>query len=95
MTVKINPTRRGFLKTFSIAIAAAPLAVASQKATAAINAAAREKFKYQDSPSGDFNCANCLDFIPGKTATALGKCNKFPGDDEISPNAYCTAWNTM
>ena len=95
MAAKINTTRRGLLKTFSIAIAAAPLAIASQRATAAINAVAREKFKYQDGPSGDFNCANCLDFIPRATSTALGKCNKFPGDDEISPTAYCTAWNTM
>ena len=95
MTAKINPTRRGFLRIFGIAVVAAPLAVATQTAAAATNVAAREKFKYQDGPSGDFNCANCLDFIPGKTATALGGCNKFPGDDEISPNAYCTAWNTM
>ena len=95
MATKIDPARRGFLRIFSIAVVTAPLAVTTQAAAAATNAAAREKYKYQDGPSGDLSCANCLDFIPGKTATALGGCKKFPGDDEISPNAYCTAWNTM
>jgi len=95
MAAKTDPTRRGFLRVLGIAVVAAPLVVVTQPAAAATNAAAREKFKYQDSPSGEFNCANCLDFIPGKTPSSLGVCNKFPGDDEISPNGYCTAWNTM
>jgi hypothetical protein len=89
-----NLTRRRFLKAASFALILAPLAVARQ-AGATTNPGVRAELKYQNSPNGDMSCTTCLEFIPGKTAKDLGGCKVIPGDDEISPNGYCTKWNTM
>jgi len=49
--------------------------------------------KYQNHPGPDNkHCATCLQFVPGKTSTALGGCKLYPGDTEISPHGYCVAW---
>jgi hypothetical protein len=48
--------------------------------------------KYKDTPEGDKNCANCVQFVPGKTPADLGGCKIFPGDTEVSPKGYCVAW---
>ena len=90
-----NPTRRKLLKVFSIALASAPLLVTSQHAGATTNQELRTKLKYQDSPLGDKSCSTCMAFQPGKSEYDLGKCSSIPGDDEISPNGYCTAWYTL
>ncbi len=87
-------TRRRFLKTASFALILAPLVVARQ-AGAITNAGVRAELKYQSSPKDDMSCTTCLEFIPGKTAKDSGRCKVIPGDDEISPNGYCTKWNTM
>ena len=90
-----DPTRRRFLKTASCALASIPLVSVSQQAEATINAAARAHFRYQDYPNGNWSCSTCLDFIAGKNDTALGGCKKFPDDNEVSPEGYCVAWNTL
>ena len=88
-----NPSRRQFLKLGSVALAAIPILGASDNAFAAKNAAMRTALKYQDHPGPDGkDCSGCMQFIPGKSPTALGGCKLYPGDTEISPKGYCTAW---
>jgi hypothetical protein len=55
----------------------------------------RVQLKYQDQPLEGRSCSACLEFIPGKTEADPGGCKKIPEDSEISPNGYCTLWNTM
>ncbi len=87
MKDNINQSRRNMLKLGSIAVVMMPMA-----AFAAKNDAMRKAMKYQDKPEGDKKCSNCLQFVPGKTASDLGGCKIFAGDTEVSPNAYCAAW---
>ena len=84
--------RRRFLKFGGAALAIVPVIVASGRADAATNAAMRNSFKYQGKPEGDKSCANCIQFVPGASANALGSCKIIFGDTEISPQAYCIAW---
>lgn len=84
--------RREFLKLGGAALAMIPVIAFSDGAAAATNAAMRASLKYQDKPSGDKHCANCVQFLPGKTAKDKGGCKVMPGDTEISPRGYCTAW---
>jgi len=90
-----NVTRRKFLKTASLVLVLIPLVAITRQARANTNLAVRAQLKYQDSPKDNMSCSSCLEFIPGKTARDLGSCKVIPGDDEISPNGYCTKWNTM
>ena len=87
MKTTINQSRRNLLKLGSIAVVMLPMA-----AYAAKNDALRTAMKYKDTPEGDKNCSNCLQFVPGKTAKDLGGCKIFAGDTEVSPTGYCTAW---
>ena len=84
--------RRRFLKLGSAALAMIPVIAFSGRAAAATNAAMRASLKYQDKPEGEKRCANCAQFVPGKTAKDRGGCKLMPGDTEISPQGYCTAW---
>ncbi|MDP2031610.1 MAG: high-potential iron-sulfur protein [Thiobacillus sp.] len=88
----MKTSRRQFLKVGGAVIAMIPVLAVSGKAMAATNAAMRTSMKYQDKPNGDKNCANCMQFVPGKTAKDLGGCKIFAGDTEISPKGYCVAW---
>jgi hypothetical protein len=85
-------SRRQFLKIGGATLVVIPLGVASGGAGAATNAALRGALKYQDKPEGDKSCSNCMQFVPGPSANAPGGCKVLPGDTEISPQAYCTAW---
>jgi hypothetical protein len=84
--------RRQFLKIGSVALATIPVLVVSGQAGASTNAALRAALKYQGKPEGDKRCSNCLQFVPGPNAKALGTCKAIQGDTEISPQGYCTAW---
>ncbi len=84
--------RRLFLKLSGSALAAIPVVALTGNAMAATNAQMRTALKYQDKPLADKNCANCLHFVPGASATAKGGCKLMPGDTEIAPAGYCTAW---
>ncbi|MGV8933675.1 MAG: high-potential iron-sulfur protein [Gallionellaceae bacterium] len=88
-------TRRSFLNKASMALLAIPILSFSAAANAKTNPAVRAQLKYQDLPKDKMDCRTCLEFIAGKTDKDLGACNVIPGDDEISPNGYCTKWNTM
>ena len=87
-----NSPRREFLKKGAAALAMLPVLFAADPANAATNAALRTALKYQPKPEGDKNCANCLHFVPGANAKALGGCKILPGDNEIAPQAYCVGW---
>jgi hypothetical protein len=52
-------------------------ALAQQKAS-------RDAMKYQDKPSGDKRCSNCLNFIPSSGCAIV--------EGTVSPNGYCLAW---
>ena len=84
--------RRTLLKAAG-ALAVLPIVSVSGNAFAAKNAAMRTSMKYQDTPVDGKQCTTCLHFVPGKDAKALGGCKLFPGDTEVSPSGYCTAWS--
>jgi len=92
MKDNIKSARRRILKLGGATLAMVPLMALIGRTYAATNAAMRAAFKYQNKPEGDKTCRGCVQFIPGKTAKALGGCKIYPGDTEISPNGYCTAW---
>ena len=46
--------------------------------------ASKEAMKYQDKPSGDKQCNNCLQFV------APNSCKIVEGT--VSPSGYCIAW---
>ncbi len=91
MTQATTP-RRQFLKIGGAALAMIPVVAFSDRAFAATNAAMRGALKYQDKPLAEKSCSNCMQFVPGKTATAPGGCKIMPGDTEISPTGYCAGW---
>ena len=91
MTQPTTP-RRQFLKIGAAALAMIPVVAFSDRAFAATNAAMRGALKYQDKPLAEKSCSNCMQFVPGKTATAPGGCKIMPGDTEISPTGYCAGW---
>ena len=86
-----NP-RRDFLKIGGAVVAVIPLMVASKWAEAKKNEPIRTSLKYQDKPNGDQKCANCMQFVPGKTPKDRGGCKVIADDTEISPDGYCIAW---
>jgi hypothetical protein len=93
-----STTRSGFSKSrrraMSLALGGLMLApfAPADRARAAQNAQMRAALKYQDTPMKDQQCSNCAHFIPGKTPKDRGGCQIIPGDTEISPNGWCTAW---
>jgi hypothetical protein len=86
------PSRRRFVTIGGASLAAIPLVALTGRTFAATNASMRTALKYQDRPSGDKDCAGCMQFIPGSKPTDRGGCKVMPGDTEISPKGYCTAW---
>lgn len=92
MKFESTPTRRQFVKIGGAVMVAIPIVAAGVDASAATNAAMRSALKYQDKPNGDKECSTCMQFVPGKKPTDLGGCKIMPGDTEISPKGYCTAW---
>jgi hypothetical protein len=90
-----NLTRRKFLQTAGIALVLLPIVGISRQAMANTNKALRAKLKYQNTPKDNRSCTACLEFVPGKSEKDLGGCKVIPGDDEISPDGYCSSWNSM
>ncbi len=69
-----------------------PVLAFTDRAFAASNAAMRTALQYQNTPLAEKSCSTCMQFMPGASAKALGGCKIMPGDTEISPTGYCTAW---
>ncbi len=88
LTVK-KTTRRSFLKGAALlaSIAIVPLMVSKKASAAAAAKSPQAAMQYQDHPKGDLKCANCVQFIPGKSAKANGSCKIVDG--VISPQGYC------
>lgn len=64
--------------------------VAALRPVRAQGKVAKAAMKYQDHPKGDAECSNCLQWIPGKTPTAMGSCKVVAG--EINPKGWCLAY---
>ena len=78
--------RRAVLKGAALlaGLAAIPLTVE------AAGTASKASMQYQDHPKGNQDCSTCLQFIPGKSASAMGQCNVVAGP--ISPKGWCIAY---
>lgn len=89
----MQASRRVWLKAASGAVLAAPLVMLTRESLAAKNDALRTALKYSDTtPEAGKTCANCVQFVPGKTAKDKGGCKILPGDTEIAPAGWCSAW---
>ena len=82
--------RRGFIKLAVMIAGGAALDCVHAPAATAAQKLAKAAVKYQDAPNGKKDCDDCLQFIPGKTATAEGSCQVVEG--AINPHGYCIAW---
>jgi hypothetical protein len=78
-------SRRDLLKGVAILVGAAAL-----RPVRAQGKVAKSAMQYQDHPKGDAECSNCLQWIPGKTPTAMGSCKVVAG--EVSPKGWCLAY---
>jgi len=78
-------SRRDVLKGVALLAGAAALPSAHAQAKAS-----KAAMKYQDDPKGDAQCSNCVLFIPGPAATAMGTCKVVEG--QISPRGWCIAY---
>lgn len=89
----MQASRRDWLKVATGAAFAAPLVMFTRETLAAKNDALRTALKYADTtPQAGKTCANCVQFVPGKTAKDQGGCKILPGDTEIAPAGWCSAW---
>jgi hypothetical protein len=92
MTSKTSPSRRAFFVKLVQVASLVPLASLTINASAAKNDALRQALKYQDTPNAGKQCSTCMQFVPGKSPAGKGGCKIIPGDDEISPTGWCSAY---
>ena len=92
MTSKTSPSRRSCLVKLVQVASLVPLASFTIDASAAKNDALRKSLMYQDAPKDGKQCSTCLQFVPGKSPAGKGGCKIMPGDDEISPTGWCSAY---
>ena len=85
-------SRRQFCAKVGMTLVTMTAIGSTRRAVAAQNANLRSALKYQNKPDGDKRCSNCMQFVPGAGPKDLGGCTIIPGDTEIAPDAYCTAW---
>jgi anaerobic selenocysteine-containing dehydrogenase len=78
-------SRRDVLKGVALLAGATVLGSAHAQAKAP-----KAAMKYQDTPKGDAECSNCLQWIPGSSPTAMGTCKVVEGP--ISPKGWCLAY---
>jgi len=91
MTMK-NINRRSALKAVIGTAVAAPVMFIAKDAFAAKNDALRTALQYQDTPKDGAKCIDCLHFKAGADAAAMGSCAILPGDTEIAPEGWCSAF---
>lgn len=78
-------TRRSVLRRVAVLAGAALTASVARNNDALAQAkATKDAMKYQDKPSGDKQCSNCLQFV------APNGCKVVEG--AVSPSGYCIAW---
>lgn len=79
-------SRRALLKGAALLAGIVAIPVVAEAAGSVPKAA----MKYQDHPKGNEECSNCMQFIPGKSAGAMGECKVVAGP--ISPKGWCVAY---
>jgi hypothetical protein len=83
-------SRRWFVKSAALLAGGAAMTALHSRPAAAQQKVSQAAMQYQGTPNGTKECANCLQFVPGKTADANGSCKVVEGS--ISPHGYCIAW---
>jgi hypothetical protein len=85
-------SRRALVKSGLCALTGVAIAsMAGTKTFAADKKLAKSAVKYEDRAKEEgTDCDDCIQFIPGKTATALGTCKIVEG--EINPHGHCIAF---
>lgn len=86
----LEVSRRSFMKAATLLAGGAALAAMHARPAAAQQKASKAAMQYRTTPNGKQECSNCLQFIPGKSATADGTCKVVEG--AISPHGYCIAY---
>jgi hypothetical protein len=84
--------RRRLLAAGAAGLVAGAAAAWSGPGRAATNTALRGALKYQDAPKDGNRCDGCTHWVAGKTPQDRGGCRIIPGDTEISPAGWCSAW---
>jgi hypothetical protein len=79
-----NLSRRSLLRTAVCAGAGLAAGALTPRRALAQQKASKQAMHYQDKPSGDKKCSECLQF------EAPSSCKVVEGT--ISPNGYCIAW---
>jgi hypothetical protein len=79
-----NPSRRSMLRAVALAGAGLAAGAVTARRAQAQQKASKQAMQYQDKPSGDKKCSECLQFV------APASCKVVEGT--ISPNGYCIAW---
>ena len=79
-----NATRRSVLRGAALLAGAALAGSLASSKEALAQKASQQAMQYQDKPSGDKRCSNCVNFIPSASCSIV--------EGSISPNGYCMAW---
>ena len=84
-----DPSRRRLFRQGAVIASGAALGglMLKVEAPAQAGTVAKATAKYQDTPHGTQQCDGCMQFIPGKTASADGTCKIVAGS--ISPKGWC------
>ncbi len=82
-----DPSRRRLFRQGAVIASGAALSGLMLKAPAQGGAVSKTVAKYQDKPKGTQQCDGCIQFVPGKTASADGTCKIVQGN--ISPKGWC------
>lgn len=88
----MNQNRRKALICVGSCVAAVPMFLIATEAMAAKNDGLRSALQYQDDPKDGKRCDACLHWKAGADAAAQGGCAILPGDTEVSPSGWCSAF---
>ena len=84
-------SRRGFLKGSALLASIAVVTATGVMTREAVAGVPKAAMQYQDHPNGNKDCSKCIQFIPGPSAKADGKCKIVDGS--ICPHGYCNAFS--
>ncbi len=84
-------SRRGFLKGSALLASIAVVTATGVMTREAVAGVPKAAMQYQDTPKDGKDCSKCIQFIPGASAKADGKCKIVDG--AISPHGYCNAFS--
>lgn len=88
---KVDQKRRVMMKqAFVAGVATIAVSAILRPTQARAAKAAKGPMMYQDKPHGAQFCANCNQFEPGPSATAMGTCKVVDGS--IAPKGWCVAY---